>query len=56
MTDIVERLRAEYREWGEVFHKEAADEIERLRAEVKTLRNRVASLRGMIEDEEEAER
>jgi hypothetical protein len=53
MTDIVERLRvdgASKIEW------QAADEIERLRAEVKTLRNRVASLRGMIEDEEEAER
>lgn len=34
----------------------AEAEIERLRAEVKTQRNRIASLKGLIEDEEEAER
>jgi hypothetical protein len=57
MTDIVERLRAPVTvERHDGLLIEAADEIERLWAEVKTLRNKVASLRGMIEDEEEAER
>lgn len=59
-ADLVERLRTwsamRIAQSGSNTLKEAADEIEKLRAEVKTQRNRIASLKGLIEDEEEAER
>jgi hypothetical protein len=59
MTDLVERLRScqgILTGDPDFVCADAADEVERLRAEVKAQRNRIASLKGLIADEEEAER
>ena len=58
MTDIVERLRdaKKYVVWDEELYTEAADEIERLRAELqpyreanKRLKDTYDTLRGMVD-------
>jgi len=51
---VGDMLHAQHRQERTNILQEA--EIERLRAEVKHQRNRIASLKDLIEDEEEAER